>query len=379
MAASRARIVRPLLALLPLLAPAVGASAQEPVDTAGDVAIEPGSGSFVVDGGPIHPEKRIRVHYHRPEGLEPSSPVVMVIPGAGRNGDDYRDAWVDASEEHGVLVLSPSYPEHFYPEYWSYNLAGMTASVTFELTTRIDTNPDGWKLDDAAAALDSALGVHPHEVFGHGSFGGLLRQMVLFNAAGTVADSEVRATGLEVNPDRDDWIFADFDRIFAVARSALDLEADSYDLFGHSAGGQILHRLALFHPGSKTDRILAANSGWYTLPELETDFPYGLAGTPVEERGLAEALGEEGLVVFLGEEDDADETRGSLRSTPRADRQGPGRLSRGRYFYRVAEDAADRLGVALGWKLHLVPGVGHDYERMSAAAAEYLYAGEDTR
>jgi pimeloyl-ACP methyl ester carboxylesterase len=246
--------------------------------------------------------------------------------------------------------------------------------VTFELTARIDTDPDEWRLDDAAERMDSALTVHPHEVFGHGSLGALLRQMVLFNAAGTVAAFDVGATGLEVNPDRDDWIFGDFDRIFAVARDELGLEADGYDLFGHSAGGQILHRLALFRPGSKARRILAANSGWYTLPETETDFPYGLGGTPVGEEGLARALAGE-LVVFLGEEDDAEETRGSLRSTPEADRQGPGRLSRGRYFFRKAEEAADRLGVDLGWKLHVVPGVGHDHERMSEAAAEYLYGG----
>lgn len=352
------------------------AAAQDPAAEAPSaVSLDPGSGSFVVDGGPAHREKRIRVHYHRPESFDRSSRVIMVIPGAGRNGDDYRDAWTGASEEHGVLVLSPSYPERFYPEYWSYNLAGMTASVTFELTATVDTDPDEWRLDDAAAKLDSALNVHPHEVFGHGPLGGLLRQMVLFDAAGTIADVDVGATGLEVNPDRGDWIFADFDRIFEIVREEASLEADGYDMFGHSAGGQILHRLALFRPGSKAHRILAANSGWYTLPELGTDFPYGLGGTPVGKEDLAEALGEEGLVVFLGEEDDADETRGSLRRTPQAARQGPGRLSRGRYFHRKAEEAAGRLGVELAWGLHVVAGVGHDYERMSAAAAAYLYGG----
>lgn len=372
---SQASSRRCLLLLVPLLiaalaSPALGREASGP---GLDVAIEPGSGSFMVDGGPVHPEKRIRVHYHRPRNFEPSSPVVMVMPGAGRNGDDYRDAWVDASERFGVLVLSPSYPERFYPEYWSYNLAGMTSSVTFEVKARIDTDPDEWKLDEAATNMETALRVHPHEVFGHGSFGGLLRQMALFNTAGTIIDVDVGATGLEVNPDREDWIFGDFDRIFETARAELGFEVDGYDMFGHSAGGQILHRLALFHPGSKARRILAANSGWYTLPELDSEFPYGLRGTPTGEHGLAEALKEKGLVVFLGERDNAEETRGSLRSTPEADRQGPGRLSRGRYFFASAQEAAGKLGVNLAWELHVVPGVGHDYRGMSEAAAEYLY------
>ena len=37
-----------------------------------------------------------------------------------------------------------------------------------------------------------------------------------------------------------------------------------YDIFGHSAGGQIVHRMAIFHPDSKARRMVAANSAFYT-------------------------------------------------------------------------------------------------------------------
>lgn len=30
----------------------------------------------------------------------------------------------------------------------------------------------------------------------------------------------------------------------------------------------------------------------------------------------------------------------------------------------------------LRWKLEIVPGIGHDYRRMSEAAAEYLYGDQ---
>ncbi len=70
----------------------------------------------MVEGGGPYAQKRITVFYHRPDRFDRGSPVVMVIPGAGRHGDDYRDAWMGASEEHGVLVLSPRYPEKYYPE-----------------------------------------------------------------------------------------------------------------------------------------------------------------------------------------------------------------------------------------------------------------------
>lgn len=364
----RARPYRVRLLVLPVLTVfgAGRAVAQKPVE------IAPGSGSFVVPGGGGDGEKQITVFYHRPANLRPESAVLMVIPGAGRNGDDYRDAWVSASEAHGVLILSPSYPEEFYPEFWSYNLAGMTEEVTLDLGFVVDTDPDEWVLDEAREGLDARVGMH--ELVGDGPGHQLLYQLVLLSKAGMLEGVDVRGTSSVANGDPRKWIFRDFDRIFETARDALALETDAYDLFGHSAGGQILHRLALFHPNGRADRILAANSGWYTLPTFEQAFPYGLKGSGLAADQLAAAFAAD-LVVFLGEEDDADETRGSLRRTPEADRQGTHRLARGRHFFRQARQVAEAMGVGFDWRLEIVPGVGHDYERMSAAAAQYLYGG----
>jgi len=36
------------------------------------------------------------------------------------------------------------------------------------------------------------------------------------------------------------------------------------DLWGHSAGGQFVHRFMLFKGSQWVDRAIAANSGWYT-------------------------------------------------------------------------------------------------------------------
>ncbi len=337
------------------------------------VTIEPGSGTFPVAGGEGREERTLTVHYHRPESFDRRSPVVVVVPGAGRNADDYRDAWIEASERHGLLVLSPHYPERHYPEYWSYNLAGMTASVTFDVRVEVDTHPEEWTLDDVTREMASR---EVMDLFGHTSRGHLLYRLLLLERAGMLADVEADASGLEVSTDRADWILADFDRIFEKARQELGLERDGYDMFGHSAGGQILHRYVLFHPDNRADRVLAANSGWYTLPTGEEAFPYGLEGTGLSTEELEDAFRER-LVVFLGGEDDRSETRGQLRRTPAADRQGPGRRERGEFFYRQARETAREVGVDLNWRIEVVPGVGHEYRRMSAAAAEYLYGGQD--
>lgn len=360
--------------LLVFLSPSGGGEtvAQEPPG-AGEidgVAIEAGSGSFVVQGGGGHEEKRITVFYHRPESLHPESAVLMVIPGAGRNGDEYRDAWVSASERYGVLVLSPSYPERFYPEFWSYNLAGMPREVTLDLSVVVEPNPEEWTFDDAREELESTIGMH--ELVGNSAGHQLLYQLILLSKAGMISGVDVEGTSSVAGTDSAEWIFGDFDRIFEEVRDHLGLETETYDLFGHSAGGQILHRLALFRPNGRADRVVAANSGWYTLPTFEQEFPYGLEDSGLAEDQLEAAFGTR-LVVFLGEEDDEDETRGSLRRTPEADQQGEHRLERGRYFFSRARETAEALGMDFEWNLELVPDVGHDYERMSEAAAEYLY------
>lgn len=363
-----------LLFFLPLFG-VRGTVAQETsaASQANRITIQSGSGSFVVEGRKGQEEKAITVFYHKPESFDKRSHVLMVIPGAGRNGDDYRDAWVEASEEYGVLILSPSYPEKYYPDYWSYNLAGMTREVTLDLSFTIETHPEEWTLDDVREEIKSSIGMH--ELVGHAEGHQLVYQLVTLSKAGMLADVDIQGTSELASTNPEKWIFDDFDRIFEKSSRGLELKTETYDLFGHSAGGQILHRLALFHPSSRADNILAANSGWYTVPTFEQEFPYGLKDSGMTEDQLQAAFGTN-LVLFLGEEDDADETRGSLRRTSEANEQGGHRLERGKYFFRKAEKIAEERGVGFEWKIEVVPGVGHDYERMSEAAADYLYGGE---
>lgn len=299
------------VAVLAISAPATS-------QVAGDhIRIEGGAGSFRFPGGAGREDKAITVYYHKPVTFTPRSRVLIVLPGAGRNGWTYRDAWLKASEEHGVLILSPSYSEEHYPEFWSYNLAGMIRDV------RINE------------------GATPTVTF-------------------------------TLNANASAWIFNDLDRLFHDVKEDLRLEAEKYDVFGHSAGGQLLHRLALFYPDNRADRLLAANSGWYTVPTFDDVFPYGLANGPPMQQQLKPAF-QTNLVIFVGELDDENEVRGDLVRTPEVDVQGISRVARGKYFYGMAVKTAEALGLELKWKLEVVPGVGHDLQRMSEAAAEYLY------
>ncbi len=273
------------------------------------VKIEQGSGKFLVKGGSSL-AKTISVHYHRPANFTETSSVLLVLPGAGRNANDYRDAWKQASETYGVLVLALGYPEQHYPGFWSYNLAGMLYDIDFKKETfTVETEPAK-------------------------------------------------------------WIFNDFDRIFHLVKAALALQQDHYDMFGHSAGGQLLHRYALFGTSQNTNRIVAANSGWYTLPTTMAPFPYGLGKSAFANKKIDF---DKKLIIFLGENDNADETRGHLRHGPEVDQQGFHRLERGMYFYHTAKKEAKTNNKRFHWSMEIVPNVGHDYKKMSAKAALLLY------
>jgi hypothetical protein len=59
---------------------------------------------------------------------------------------------------------------------------------------------------------------------------------------------------------------------------------------------------------------------------------------------------------------------------PRSMRQGPHRHARAHAYVRTGHEAAAALGTHCAWTVIDVPGVGHDGERMSAAAAPIIAA-----
>ncbi len=272
----------------------------------------------------------LTVHYVRPQSFSASSPIVLVIPGAGRNSDDYRDAWIDAACASGTLVAALGYSEEDY-DFAAYNMGGTITNLQFD-------NPSFSRVSETATTL-------------------------------TLDDADIR---FDVVMHRPNWIFDDFDRVFERLVQSTGSEEETYDIFGHSAGGQILHRFAIFAPQSRARVIIAANSGFYTFPDLSQALPTGLQGTGLTETDLTHAFDTQ-LVLMLGALDNSDQAGGTLLHTPFIDQsQGLGRLDRGQRFYDHSRHEAERVGAGFNWQLQIIDGIGHDYRAMSAAAAEYL-------
>lgn len=269
------------------------------------------SGSFMISGGVNNREDSIEVFFYKPENYTSDSRIIIVIPGGGRNGDSYRDAWIESAMTYNLLILSPSYSRKYYPKVKDYNLGRVSPGSLSEMS--------------------------------------------------------------EAAPYDEEWILNDFDRMFDVAVQQFKSSREKYDVFGHSAGGQIAHRLALFNPYSKADRIVAANSGWYTLPDFNIKFPYGLKKVELSKEHLRNSFNQN-LIILLGELDDENETRGHLRKTKLATQQGNGRLSRGAFFFQRAFQKSKEIQSTFYWKKEIVKDVGHSYRKMGLHAASILYS-----
>lgn len=171
---------------------------------------------------------------------------------------------------------------------------------------------------------------------------------------------------------RDLWSFAAIEPLFDDVAKRFGTGVTRYSIYGHSAGAQFVHRFVLFMPEARIERAIAANAGWYTMPDPATAFPYGLTDAPVDEQALTAALGKR-MTVLLGTAD-TDRDDPDLRKTPEADAQGPHRFARGQAFFAQGQQAAAARNVPFGWTLVTVPDVGHSNGKMAAAAAAQLMA-----
>ena len=170
---------------------------------------------------------------------------------------------------------------------------------------------------------------------------------------------------------REAWSQAIPGRVFALLREAGVTNRPQMYLWGHSAGGQFVHRLLATQPLGLFEAVGAANSGWYTLPTLQRPYPDGYGGIGLSRDELARLLAYP-LVLFAGDRD-IDSNSENLPKHPTALAQGPHRFARAHFFLDRAREEATALGVACNWRLIVVPGVAHEGMRMAAFAAQYWF------
>jgi hypothetical protein len=175
-----------------------------------------------------------------------------------------------------------------------------------------------------------------------------------------------------LNP-RERWTYGIPERLFGTLQATGVTRHPRYGLFGHSAGGQFVHRMLSFGYRGRVAVAIAANAGTYAMPDFETPWPFGLGQTDLDEQALRRLL-EFPLTIMAGTND----TRTTGRffpNGPRSMKQGPTRHARAHAYVRLGRSAAERLGSACAWRVLDVPDVGHDGRRMSEAAVPIVFSG----
>ncbi len=245
----------------------------------------------------------IKVFYSVPPKISDKTKILMVMAGRQRNADEYLDSWVDWAAKNDYLVLSPQFDEKNWPEPLGYN------------------------------------------------FGNI--------ATGKEQDNKS-------NP-KSKWAFTVIEQLFEMAKTKFGVKARQYDLFGHSAGGQFVHRFMLYLPDNHVRLAIAGNPGFYTLPDPSVKFPYGTKNSPVAitEKNILEWTNTD-LVLMRGTADI--ERTESLRQTPEADAQGKNRFERAGFMFAKVK----ALNPKSKWQLFDVPGIAHDQLGMALAAQKVL-------
>jgi hypothetical protein len=173
------------------------------------------------------------------------------------------------------------------------------------------------------------------------------------------------------NP-RKEWTFGVDERLFSLLRAQGVTTRQSYGLFGHSAGGQFVHRMVSFGFRDRVAVAVSANAGTYAMPDLTTPWPFGLGQTDCDSDALRALLGFP-ITVMAGTADVATTGR-FFPKGPRSMRQGATRYERAHNYVRSGQIAAAALRTRCVWTVIDVPDVGHDGKRMSEAAAPIVSA-----
>ena len=173
------------------------------------------------------------------------------------------------------------------------------------------------------------------------------------------------------NP-RTEWTYAIDTRLFDALRAQGLTNRTQYGLFGHSAGGQFVHRMLSFGFRDRVAVAVSANAGTYAMPDLDTPWPFGLGETEVDPPALRAWLNFP--VTVMAGTADTKTTGRFFPKGPRSMHQGPHRHARAHSYVRLGHEAAQTLDTTCAWTVIDVPGVGHDGERMSIAAAPIIAA-----
>ena len=174
-----------------------------------------------------------------------------------------------------------------------------------------------------------------------------------------------------IRDDANLYLNNSIDLLFDYIKPLFNLNQKSYDIYGHSAGAQFVHRYLLFSNKPKVNRAVAANAGWYTFLD-GSNFPYGINNPPIEfnSQNVINFLNMD-LHIHIGSEDT--DVSSSVNQSKGANNQGLNRFQRANNFFGYTTKIVEENDLNYNWSFLVVDGVDHSNSRMSKAAAKVIF------
>ena len=236
------------------------------------------------------------IYYHVPNANVNTMPILFVFHGNGRNVVEYRNAWIEEANNREFIVITPKFSSADFPGGDGYNLGNV--------------------FEDGDNPSVSSLN------------------------------------------DEQDWAFSVIEPLFDEVKSQLGNVSSTYNIFGFSAGGQFAHRFVMFKPEARVNKIVASASGWYTVPDVNVEFPYGIDNSPIENIPASNYFSRN-MTIQIGTLDN-NPNAAALRRNPTVDQQGTNRYDRAFHMFNTSETIAENLGVTFNWEIIETPGNNHD-------------------
>ncbi|MGD9018899.1 MAG: hypothetical protein PVJ25_03030 [Desulfuromonadales bacterium] len=165
--------------------------------------------------------------------------------------------------------------------------------------------------------------------------------------------------GTNVQQERADMAF---NHILQDVHEWLRVSPAPMKLFGFSGGGQFLHRYAMFYP-KRVARMVLAAPGWYTFPDPDRKYPFGLKPTrdwPKLKFSLEKFL-QIPTLVLVGEEDDLRDK--DLNRDREIDSfQGLNRIERAERWINANRNLARSYDIPADFRMETIPNASHAYE-----------------
>ena len=172
-----------------------------------------------------------------------------------------------------------------------------------------------------------------------------------------------------INERSDSYINTSISLFFNYFKSRFALNANTYKMFGHSAGAQFTHRYMLLSNDQRISDTVIANAGWYTFLNGE-QYPYGIKDTPIE-------ISSSHIRWFMSNKTSLligsiDTSLKNVNSSAGAQKQGITRVDRADNYFKSLIDISDKKEIPFRWSYKVINNVGHDYQKMTPIAASIL-------